>query len=76
MNQLYEIRKVILQDQKAFKLVVATREPLLNIKKVLMENLVWCSSMFCFSQRSRDKQLVIDSAMEATASERFDILFE
>jgi hypothetical protein len=75
-NQLYESRKIILQDHNVFKRLVASLGPLLNIKKVLMKNLVVCTSMSCFSQRSRDKWLVIDSAMKATAIERFDILFE
>jgi hypothetical protein len=75
-NQLYESLKVILQDQNVFKWPVASFEPLLNIQKVVMKNLVWCSSMNCFSQRLRNKWLVIDSAMKAIATERFDILFE
>jgi hypothetical protein len=53
-NQLYEFLKVIVQDQNVFKRLGARLEPLLNIKKVIMKNLVWCSSMYYFSQSSRD----------------------
>jgi hypothetical protein len=56
--------------------VVARLELLLNVKKVVMKNLVWCSSMFCFSQRPRDEWLVIDSEMKGTATEGFEVLFE
>ena len=75
-NQLYESRIVILQDQNVFKRLSASLDPLLNIKEVVMKSWVSCSSIYCFSQRSRDKWLIIDSAMKATATERFDILFE
>jgi hypothetical protein len=75
-NQFYESQKVILQDQNVFKRLVSSFEPLVNIKKVVMKDLVWCSSMNCFSQRSRNKWLIIDSAMKATATKRFDILFQ
>ena len=75
-NQLYESREVILQDQNVFKRLSASLDPLLNIKEVVMKSWVSCSSIYCFSQRSRDNWLVIDSAMNTTATETFDILFE
>jgi hypothetical protein len=70
------IPEVMYQGQNLFKGLVARLAPFLNIKKAVMKNLVCCSSMYCFSQRSRDKWLVIDSAMKATVVEKFDILFE
>jgi hypothetical protein len=56
--------------------VVAGLELVLNIKNVVMKKLGRNNSMSCFSQSSRDKWLVIDSAMKVTATERFYILFE
>ena len=56
--------------------LVVSSEPLWNVKKVVRKDLVWCSSMYCFSQRSRNKWVIIDSAMNVSATETFDVLFE
>ena len=59
-NRLHEFRKAILHYQNVFERLVASLEPLLNIKKVVMNNLVRCSSVYFLSHRSRDKWFVID----------------
>jgi hypothetical protein len=49
---------------------------LFGIKESRNEELGLVKFHVLFSQRSRDNWLGIDSAMTATATERFDILFE